>query len=251
MQKSALDPLKVMQTVTSPQTQAGLHPKLILLDVYETILDMSEIEKRVNQLTGSKRGYTIWFELFMQYSFVDNCTAQFHDFSSIAKATLKMTCQMLGQKANEDDIQSILEQMKHLPIKNGVQKGLSNLRDQNYQIAALTNSSENLVRSRMEKSGLISFFESVFSAEQVHKYKPAMEVYRWCAESLKVPLREILMVSAHGWDIAGAENAGMQTAYLRQDKQLLYPLAPKPNYICKNLEDLSVQLSQLFPAVSQ
>lgn len=73
-------------------------PSLILLDVYETILDMSDIERRVNQIMNSKRGYALWFELFMQYTFVDNSIVQFHDFASIAGGTLQMTARMLDRK---------------------------------------------------------------------------------------------------------------------------------------------------------
>ncbi len=217
-------------------------PKLILLDIYETILDMGEIQKRVNLLMRSKRGYTLWFEIFMQYSFVDNCTAQFHDFPSIADATLRMTSQMLDGTIERSDVEVILKLMEHLPIKEGVQKGLSDLHNQGFRIAALTNSPETIVRNRMERTGLVSYFEKLFSAEQVGKYKPAIEVYHWAADKVNLPTNEILLVSAHGWDIAGAKNAGMATAYVRQERQLLYPLAPKPDFVCKNLIDLSSQL---------
>lgn len=221
-------------------------PKLILLDVYETILDMGEIEKRVNAMMKSKRGYIIWFELFMQYSFVDNCTVQFHDFQSIADATLKMASQVLKTEVSSEDVQSVLELMKHLPLKENVQAGLSSLHDQNFRMAALTNSPEQIVRDRMERTGLISYFENVFSAEHVRKYKPAIEVYRWAAESVGLAPDEILVVSTHGWDIAGAENAGMQTAYMVQSNQMLYPLAPDPDFICKDLLSLSEKLHTLI-----
>lgn len=217
-------------------------PKVILLDVYETILDMSEMEKKVNLLMNSKKGYKLWFELFMQYSFVDNSIVQFHDFASIANATLRMTSQMLDSRLDQHDIQNVLELMKHLPVKEGVQKGLSELHAMDFRIAALTNSPEMIVIDRMERTGLVSYFEKVFSAEHVRKYKPAMEVYRWAADSLGALVADTLMVSAHGWDIAGAENAGMRTAYILQGKQMLYPLAPHPDFTCKDLLDLASQL---------
>jgi 2-haloacid dehalogenase len=80
------------------------------------------------------------------------------------------------------------------------------------------------------------------SAEHVKKYKPCCEVYEWAAKKLEVDLDKILMVSSHGWDIAGAANTGMQTAYLRQSREMLYPLAPNPDYIANNLSGLSIQL---------
>jgi len=226
------------------QANSNLHtmPKLILMDVYETMLDMSEVERTVNRLMDARRGYMIWFELFMQYCFVDNCTIQFNDFASIAGATMKMTGKTLGRLINDNDINEVLELLKHLPVKEEVQEGLSQLSQADIRIAALTNSPAGTVMERMERTGLISYFEEVLSAEHVRKYKPCIEVYTWAAEKLKVPVNEILLVSAHGWDIAGGANAGMQTAYLKQSKQMLYPLAPQPDFSCNNLADLANQL---------
>lgn len=221
---------------------AGSFPKVILLDVYETLLDMAEVERRVNVLLDSKRGYAFWFELFMQYCFVDNCTVQFNDFASIAKATMQMAASSLGKTVSEHGINDVLELLKHLPVHNGVPQGLSRLNDIDFRVAALSNAPEQTVRHRMERTGLISFFENVLSAEHVEKYKPSVEVYRWAARQMQAEPSEVLLVSAHGWDIAGAANASMQTAYIRQGRQMLYPLAPKPNLTCVNLEDLADQL---------
>lgn len=217
-------------------------PTLILLDVYETLLDMGEVERKVNQLLNSKRGYTIWFQLFMQYCFVDNCIKQFNDFPSIAFATMQMAGQTLAREIQEEDIYAVMELLKQLPIHEGVQEGLSSLIDQGFHIAALTNSPERTVTERMERTGLVSYFKKVMSAEHVGKYKPDLEVYRWAIEEMNATASETLLVSAHGWDIAGAVNAGMQTAYIKQSKQMLYPLSPRPHYFCNDLTDLAFQL---------
>jgi 2-haloacid dehalogenase len=224
-----------------------IRPRLLLLDVYETILSMHEIEKRINYRLNSKRAYLLWFELCMQYSFVDNSILQFHDFSTLADAALRTTARLLDQEIHPDDSQEILALMKQLPIHEDVQEGLSSLYNQGFRVAALTNSSEKIVTDRMNRTGLDSYFEVVLSAEQVKKYKPALEVYAWAAAKLQLPPREILLVSAHGWDLAGAEKAGMQTACLSQSRHVVYPLAPQPDYSCKNLKDLADQLQQLYP----
>jgi len=41
---------------------------------------------------------------------------------------------------------------------------------------------------------------------------------------------DMLMVAAHGWDIAGALAAGMQAGFIERKGQSLYPLAPPPQY---------------------
>lgn len=220
-------------------------PQVIVFDVYETLLDMSEVERRVNALFDSGKAYPFWFELFMQYCFVDACTGQFHDFAAIAKASMQMAASKLGKTIQEESIDDVIELLKHLPVHENVPEILSALNDLGYRIAALTNSPENVVYERMEPTGLISYFEKVFSAEQIKKYKPNPEVYQWAAKKLGVPIGEAMMVSAHGWDIAGAASAGMQTAYLKQGKQMLYPLAPTPTLVCSSLSELAKLLGSV------
>jgi 2-haloacid dehalogenase len=57
---------------------------------------------------------------------------------------------------------------------------------------------------------------------------------------------EILFISSHNWDIAGAANAGMKTAFLDNGNQLLYPLAKSPTLRVKNVELLAQQLKEAF-----
>lgn len=227
------------------ETTSPAKPKIIVLDVYETLLDMSDLERKVTALLDSRRSYIIWFELFMQYCFVDNCTVQFNDFISIAKATMQMAAHKLDRNIAEHELDNILETLKHLPVHEGVQMGLSALNDEGYRIVALTNAPEKTVCERMERTGLISYFECVLSAEHVKKYKPSLEVYKWAAKKVKAKENEMLFVSAHGWDIAGAANAGMTTAFMQSGNEILYPLAPKPSFFCSSLLDLANQLKEM------
>jgi 2-haloacid dehalogenase len=230
-------------------TEAQLsRPKLILLDVYETLLDLSEIQNKVNAMLNSRRGYRVWFELFIQYCFADNATGLFHPFADIAKATLAMAAHGMGVHADERKQDEIVWLLRHAPLKQNVQEGLSQLNDQGYILAALTNAPQSIVADRMEPTGLVSYFEFVLSTEQIKKYKPAQEVYQWALKKAGVPAGDVLLVSAHSWDIMGAATAGLQTAYLGQDK-LFYALAPEPNYRAADLVDLAAQLNMLYSSV--
>lgn len=225
--------------------QAYRRPAYIFLDVYETLLNMDEMERKVNDMFDSKRGYIIWFNLFMEYCFVDTCIEQFNDFASIAKATMEMTGRLLAEEVSEQDINEVLELLKQLPLHVDVEEGLSKLNDLGFHIAGLTNSPEKMIRERMERTGLISYFRQVLSAEHIKKYKPDLKVYKWAASQVNAEAGEILMVTAHSWDLAGAANAGMQTAYIKRSEKMHYPLAPAPRFTCKNLLELADQLSDL------
>jgi len=221
-------------------------PKCILFDVYETLLDMGDVQQRVNALLNSGKGYRLWFELFMQYSFVSNSTNQYQPFTNIAKATMTLAANMLGVQLAEEKQDEVLWLLKHLPLKDGVQEALSLLSDEGYELAALTNTPWSTVGERMEPTGLISYFQFVLSAEELKMYKPAVEVYAKAVQKSGLNANEVLMVSSHSWDLIGAHSAGLQTAYVGKPK-LFYTLAPKPTYSAPSVLDLATQL-QLLPA---
>ncbi len=47
------------------------------------------------------------------------------------------------------------------------------------------------------------------------------------------------MVAAHGWDVAGAKEAGLQTAFIARPGKALYPPATKPDYVVENVSELA------------
>lgn len=210
--------------------------KLLLFDVYETLLDMQSIKKKVNTLLDSKRAYMHWFDLLMQYCLVDNSTGSFHNFLSIAEATLKMAGKDLGKEVNREEADKIIHELGHLPVNEGVSQNLSKLKDEGFRLAAITNTPKEVILGRMERTGLVSYFEKVLCADEIKKYKPATEVYDWAIKKLQVEKKDVLYVSAHGWDVIGAMSAGIESVYLEQAELLYYPVAKKPTQTFKDFD---------------
>jgi 2-haloacid dehalogenase len=72
-------------------------------------------------------------------------------------------------------------------------------------------------------------FDCLLSAELAHAYKPAPEVYRTAARLLDMEPGELMMVAAHPWDLDGARQAGLRTAFV--DRPLEYgPGSPAREY---------------------
>ena len=61
-------------------------------------------------------------------------------------------------------------------------------------------------------------------------------MYDWVIKKMAIPKKEVLYVSAHGWDVMGAMQAGLDSVYLEQAELLYYPIAKKPTYSFKNLD---------------
>lgn len=93
--------------------------------------------------------------------------------------------------------------------------------------------------------GLKIFFDGTFSVDKVQLYKPHFDTYEYVLEELNFDPKETLLVAAHGWDIAGATNAGLQAAFIARNEQALYPLAEKPRFVCADLVALAKELVKL------
>jgi len=215
---------------------------VILFDVNETLLDMSPLRKAINRLLGTTKGFRIWFGMLLHYSLVDNCTNSYHDFSAIANATLEMAAKALKEDIDEKEKEAALATIKELPAYPDVTKGLNNLKENGFRLATLTNSAFTTLTAQLQYSKLTKYFEATFSIDSIRKYKPALETYQWAAEQLSVSPTDIIMVAAHGWDIAGALQAGMQTAFIERKGQSLYPLVAKPQLFGKDLDEIATSI---------
>ena len=98
-----------------------------------------------------------------------------------------------------------------------VRTGLEALRRQRV-VATLSNGHVALLVDLARHADLR--FDCVLSAELARAYKPAPEVYLAAARLLAVEAAELMLVAAHPWDLDGAREAGLQTAFV--DRPLEY-----------------------------
>ena len=214
-------------------------PAVILFDVNETLLDMRPLRKKINNLLDSKHGFRIWFGMLLHYSLVDNSVKEYHEFASIANATLDMVSKALGKEVDEKEKKKALGLIRKLSAYPDVEKGLKLLKDAGYRLATLSNSPLQTLIAQLEYAGINNYFEAILSIDATKKYKPSLETYQYAAQTLGVNKNQVLMVAAHGWDIAGALQAGMKAAFVERKGQSLYPLSPTPQYIGKNLVEIA------------
>ena len=212
---------------------------VILFDVNETLLDMSALKKKINSLLGSSKGFRIWFGMLLQYSLVDNCTNNYHDFSAIADAALDMAAKALKVEIDQKEKKDALQTIKELSAYDDVPKGLQLLKDNGFRLATLTNSPATTLSAQLQHTKLTEYFEATLSVDAIRKYKPDLETYKWAAKQLSVNVSDAMLVAAHGWDIAGALQAGMQAAFIEREGQSLYPLSPKPGFTGKELVEIA------------
>ena len=218
-------------------------PKVLLFDVNETLLDMSKLKKAVVSAFYDKSAFRQWFGLLLQYSLIATVTERYHEFGVIGNAALDMTAAKLETKplkgAKKEEILSLMTQ---LPAHADVEKGLGILRKAGYSLVAFTNSTKATLDQQLRHAGIISYFDEGLSVDSLRRYKPHLSTYQQAARHLGIAPAQACLIAAHGWDIAGAQAAGLATGFIARPGQELYPLAAPPTYQGKTLVKVARQL---------
>ncbi|RIJ42713.1 haloacid dehalogenase type II [Pontibacter oryzae] len=219
--------------------------KLILFDVNETLLDLSPMEQRMNQAFENENAFKLWFYLMLQYAWVENSIGTYSNLGEVGKATMSMLNKQLGKSVTEQKQQELLRMIRSLKPHPDVKPALAQLKEAGFRLVSFTNSAQQVAEEQMRNAGLDEYLEEIMSVDLVQKYKPAPETYLKAINHLNASPEETLFIAAHGWDVAGAANAGLQTGFIDRPGQALYPLAPTPTYQGKTLLELASQLTTL------
>lgn len=203
--------------------------KVLLFDVNETLLDLSPLHSSINEFLGKPDASQLWFTRLLQYSLVMTVSQRYAPFNEIAAATLKMLTKSFGKDARDEDIKAALSTMSVLSPYPEVPDALARLKEKGYRLVALTNSSQTSLKNQLEHAGISDFFEKQLSVDTIQKYKPHKEIYQWAAKAMDEEVQHCMLIAAHGWDVAGAKWAGMQTAFIRRAGQQLFTLADEPD----------------------
>ena len=96
----------------------------------------------------------------------------------------------------------------------GAQETLETLRNKGYRLFAASNSFGHLQRSRLERAGLLPYFEDTYISMDIGYDKPDVRFYEEALRRCGLQANEVLMVGdSMTTDILGAQAAGIDAIY--------------------------------------
>ncbi|MDX1416458.1 MAG: haloacid dehalogenase type II [Candidatus Promineifilaceae bacterium] len=216
--------------------------ELILFDVNETLLDLRALRPLFAQHFGSPDITGQWFAQLLRSAMVATITSRYHDFGTLGRDALNMTAARLDRELSDAAQDEILGAMRQLPPYPDVANSLARLQENGLRLAALTNSPPWVARDQLDHARLSPFFEQILTVHEVELFKPAREVYQYAAGQLGLASGQICMVAAHDWDVAGAQAAGMQTAFVSRPGMVMGSLQQKPEFLGPDLNAVVDQI---------
>jgi len=207
---------------------------VIAFDVNETLLDLRALDAPFAAAFGDAALRPQWFALMLQVAFVGGLTGSYVDFVTAQRSALAMLAARQKVTLSPGQTDAIVNGMRTLPPYPEVRDAMARLGTR-FRLVALTNSPKDVAEAQMGNSGLRELLEAVYSADEVRRLKPAAEPYQMVAKRTGVPIGDVRLVAAHGWDIAGALAAGCRAAFVARPGAVLYPHGPQPDVIAPDL----------------
>ena len=222
-------------------------PKILILDVNETLLDLAPLKTSVGKALGGREEFVpLWFTTMLHYSLVHTLCENYQSFGDIGIAALKMVAESQGIELEYQDARdAVVTPLLSLPPHHDVVGGLKILSEDGFRTVSLTNSSAEAAEIQLSNAGLADLFERRYSVETVKRFKPHKDAYHMVLDDLGVEPEETLMVAAHAWDLAGAKHVGLQTAFIARPGTALYPNVERPDYVVNDLLELAKHLREI------
>lgn len=186
---------------------------VVAFDMNETTLDLAPVRAAVNRHLP-EAGFTVWFQKLLQLSMATTVAGSFESFGELARHAFDAVAATESAAPAAGAFEEVAAAIGSIQPFPEVPAGLERLREAGWTTVALTNSGQQMVEGQCSNAGLSDLFDHIISVEQVQVYKPWPEPYLHAAATAGVAPTDLWMVACHDWDLAGARNAGLRTAFV-------------------------------------
>ncbi|WP_281964425.1 haloacid dehalogenase type II [Serinicoccus marinus] len=222
----------------------ALHrPELVVLDVNETLSDLSPLRDRFADLGVPPEEAATWFASLLRDGFALTVTGDNPDFARIGRELLG------GLLAGSVDdvpagVEHVMAGFADLGLHPDVVPGLRALREGGLRVVTLSNGSTAVAEGLLGRAGALDLVERLLSVEDAGRWKPAPEAYRHALDVCGVPADRAVLVAVHPWDLHGAHRAGLGTAWVARSGGRYPGHLAAPDLTVEDLPALTEALQQ-------
>jgi 2-haloacid dehalogenase len=209
----------------------GTVRSVIVFDVSETLSDMAAPGDRFVQAGVPSSFAKLWFATLLRDGFAQAAAGYKGVFADIGAHILRGLLVEAGLGDGVDAaIEHVLAGMAELRVHADVPAGVRALKGAGYGPVTLSNGAADVAESLLFRAGLRDEFGLLLSVEDAAAWKPARAAYDTAAAACGKSPEQMLLVAVHPWDIHGAAEAGLQTAWMNRSGSAYPDYFTAPDY---------------------
>ena len=212
--------------------------KAIIFDAYGTLFDVNSAAEKCKNKIGEKWEdfANHWRTTQLEYTWLRSLMNRHKDFWQVTEDSLKKS--MVYYKIETSMRNELLNLYKVLSPFEEVLETLKSLKEKKYKLAILSNGTPELLNELVKTNNLESFFDDIFSIEEVGVYKPDTKVYDIPIKKYGIKKNEVIFLSSNTWDVSGGGNYGYQSIWVNRNKNIFDYLDYTPKNQINSLKGL-------------
>jgi 2-haloacid dehalogenase len=227
---------------TLPARAAARRPRVVLVDVFETMLRVDALAGRFVDIGRPADDVALFFACTLRDGMALTLAGPAPPFLDVARAALRT---LVGPELSPEALEHVLAGLRELPPQPDVEPALMALARARIPTYAFTHGNAAVATAALDRAGLRTYLREVLSTEAVHAFKPAPQTYEWACERLDCPPERTALLAVHSWDVHGAIRAGLVGALATRLEGRVSEVTRRPHVIAERLDDAVIRLLNL------
>lgn len=192
-------------------------PAVVAFDVNETLLDLAPVRAALVAAGQPESLLDAVFARTLLTGFAASVVGDWCSFRNAFDAALAQASPLSAEGRA-----GVLDAFGQLAPHPDVEPALRRLTEAGIRVVTLSHGSPGVAEAGLQRGGITPLVEATMTSESIRAWKPAREAYLWAAGRCGVAPDQLALVAAHGWDVLGAQRAGLTGAWFPRSERV-YP----------------------------
>ena len=211
----------------------------IAFDMIGTCFSLNKPKQRLVALGAPNYALQLWFAQTLRDAFALSHAGGYQPLKQMLEAELPRTLALLGVDTSPEQRSHVVAAFSELELETGALEVFQRLAGAGWRLVALTNGSAESTHKLLEQAGALQYFAELRSCDEIQITKPHPKVYQLLQQKAQ---GELWMLAAHAWDIFGAMQAGLKTAFITSEESSYLSVYPQPDVIAPDLVEAINQM---------
>ncbi len=216
----------------------------VAFDAFGTLFDLSGLKPRLEERFAG-RGEAVFggfTSRLVPYTWHLTASGRYRPIMEVATAAFAAAAREAGADLDEPAARELAGGLTELPAYPDVAAALEALGDR--RLAVLSNGTAPGIDALIRGAGVEGHFDHLLAADAVERFKPAPEAYGLLTDAFRAQPADLMLVSAHEWDIAGAQTAGLRGALVAREGAPTSFLGHEADLVISDLGELPAALER-------